>query len=166
MSPYKYKTYDTIKLNESPTASYFTYNNRSYGYSYLYFTSFYNSKIENGYFNNCVFSGGTISSGNFFNCKIYDATIESGSFYNCTINSNTLWYYGIWFGSGSTSFGPNIWYNGIWNEGVFSGKTWISGIFNTGVFQESIWVNGIFNGGNSIYKLNSDPSFVNSFWSG
>jgi hypothetical protein len=166
VNPYKYQSSNVVStVQPTPTTSYFTYNNKSFGYSYLYFTKFYNSKIENGYYSNCIISGGTITSGNFVNCNIYDATVQSGSFVNCTINPNTTWYYGIWFGSGSTSFGPSVWYNGVWNEGLFSGKTWMTGIFNAGVFRDSVWKNGIFNGGGSMFYTNNG-NFINSFWSG
>jgi hypothetical protein len=165
VNPYKYKSYDSIRANESLTTSHFTYNNKAFGYSYLYYTKFYNSLIDNGYYNNCIISGGTITNGDFINCNIYDASIISGTFVNCTINPNSIWYYGTWYGSGSTTFGPSVWNNGIWNEGVFSGKTWMTGIFNAGIFRESIWVNGIFNGGNSVFYPN-DMNFINNYWSG
>ena len=165
VNPYKYKPYQDIKSNESLTSSYFTYNNKSYGYTYLYNTNLYNCRIDNGYYKNCMISGGTIYGGDFIECQIYDAIILSGSFINSTINPTSQWYYGIWFGSGLTSFGPNVWYNGVWNEGLFSGKTWMTGIFNAGKFTDSLWVNGIFNGGGSIF-LSGQDNFVNSFWSG
>ena len=166
MSPYKYNSTNIIQPNQNLTSSYFTYNNNSFGYSYLYFSKLFNSRIDNGYYNNCIISGGTITNGNFTNCTIYDTEIQSGSFINCTINSNCNWYYGIWSGSGITSFGPSVWYNGVWNEGIFSGKTWVSGIFNSGVFTDSLWVSGIFNGGGSIFNPNNQENFKNSYWSG
>lgn len=164
INPYKYKAFNASVQNS--TTSFFTYNNNSFGYSYINYMKLYNSKIENGYFTNCVISGSTILGGNFTNCKIYNSSIQSGLFTNCDIDSNSIWYYGTWVGSGATSFGPVIWYNGIWNDGVFSGKTWMSGIFNAGVFVDSLWVNGIFNGGGSIYNTTNQENFKNSYWSG
>lgn len=165
INPYKYKPTNIIQSNQSLTNSYFTYNNKLFGYSYLYNTNIYNTIIDNGYYQNCVISGGTLYGGTFTNCNLYDVQIQSGSFTNCTINPNSTWYYGIWYGSGTTTFGPNVWNNGIWNEGIFSGKTWISGIFNAGWFTHSVWVTGIFNGGSSPFVTNQD-NFNNSYWSG
>ena len=164
-SPYKYTT-TPIQRTDSPVSSYFSYNNNSFGYTYINYKTFYNSLINNGYYNTCIFSGGTITGGYFNNCNFYDVLVQSGNFTNCNINANSVWYYGTWSGSGTTCFGPNIWYNGIWNEGIFSGKTWVTGIFNGGIFEDSYWYAGIFNGGYSIFNPSNDENFIRSYWSG
>lgn len=162
-TPYKYNNSNNqIKI---PVTSYFTPNNKEYGYTYIFYTKFLNSIINNGYYTNCTFSGGTINNGYFVNCKLYNLIVLSGNFINCNINSNSSWYYGIWYGSGSTCFGPSTWYNGIWNEGIFDGKTWLNGVFNGGMFKNSIWENGTFNGGTSIFNPNNNSNFTNSTWS-
>jgi len=169
-SPYKYKDFSSVSRTDSPVTSYFTYNNNSFGYTYINFTKFYNSIINNGFYTNCIFSGGTIYGGGFDRCDFYDVEVQSGDFTNCNINANSIWHYGIWYGSGSTYFGPgtptNPWYNGIWNEGIFSGKTWVTGIFNSGMFEDSVWLGGTFNGGGSIFNPNGDENFKNSYWTG
>jgi len=165
INPYKYKDFydNTVK---NPVTSFFTYNNKEYGYTYVNYTNFYNSKINNGYYKYCTFSGGTIYNGNFVECEFIDVSVQSGSFVNCTINDASTWYYGIWYGSGVTAFGPNTWYNGIWNEGIFSGKTWVTGIFNGGIFEDSTWINGIFNGGSQSKFDDGYANFRRSYWSG
>ena len=167
INPYKYKGYIYDPKTENPVTSYYTKNNNLYGYTYISYTRFFDSIISNGYYSNCIFSGGTIYNGNFINCDFKGLTVESGNFINSTIDDKSTWKNGIWYGSGTTTgFGPSIWYNGIWNEGVFSGKTWVTGIFNNGIFNESNWINGIFNGTKSIFKSSdSDSDFSFSTWS-
>jgi len=167
INPYKYKKYDYNIKTENPVTSYYTKNNNLYGYTYISYTKFFCSIINNGYYSNCTFSGGTIYNGNFINCDFKGLTVEYGNFINCNIDNKSIWKYGIWYGSGlTTNFGPNIWYNGIWNEGVFNGKTWVTGIFNNGIFEYSTWLGGIFNGNSSIFKDPDDPDFSFSNWSG
>lgn len=150
-------------------------NNNNNGYSYIgcensISSNIYITNIESGIYYNGVFNGSNhiISGGYFEECVISDYIITGGYFKNCTVENNCIWSYGTWeydigedyslLSEESQKFGPSVWYDGIWNNGIFgyfnSSKTWLNGIFNDGYFYRSNWTGGTFN----------DGTFVDSQW--
>lgn len=152
--PYIYAGVQTLNQDPTPVSSYFSYNNKNYGYNYVYYNKIRESEINIGYYNNCTIINCNIAGGYFTNCIISGCTIKGGVFYNSPLDQNCTWLYGIWSGG---TFPLSVWYDGIWNGGVFgSGKDWRNGIFNDGSFSGSTWRNGYFQGG----------SMWGSTWSG
>ena len=179
---------------------YYNYNNNGFGVSYFYNTNIIKSDIQNGYFSNCHVTGdfkvpNTIYGGYFSNSTICDSShrynIYGGEYKDTNIGTLVNWYNGIWDGGGI--FGPYIWRNGTWNQGLFSNPDWYNGIFNGGnmvntTFHEGTvnggtlehvtWLDGVFNSGNFTKKgvwyqgrFNSNLSlnlsiFDNSTWMG
>lgn len=152
--PYQYRSEVISNFDQTPSTSYYTYNNNNYGYNYIYNNSFEYGIIDNGNFENCTFKYLEINNGIFKNCTFSGCTINNGEFTNCTVDIDSCWFYGQWNG-GNIDLRKNDWINGIWNSGDFpSGKKlngdtirWKNGTFNSGNFTESNWMDGTFQGG-------------------
>ena len=142
--PYIYKGVNALNQDPTPVSSYYTNNNNTYGYNYIYYNDLRECTIDNGYYDHCNVSDCTINGGTFTNCSIFGSTINGGIFYKSPLDTNCLWFYGTWSGG---TFTQDVWYNGIWNGGDFVGKDWRDGIFNNGHFSGSTWRTGLFNNG-------------------
>lgn len=158
-------------------------NNNNYTYGYNFVGNYnkksylYNSDIENGNFINININSDKkrkILNGFFENCNISNYEINGGYFLNCLIQSSCTWNNGTFDNINGEDFKPEIWENGSWIRGNFSGKTWENGTFNgndDSKFIDSKWTEGTFN--NGIFE-NSDWEsgnfnrgiFQNSYWSG
>lgn len=151
--PYVYKGTYTLNQDPTPVSSYYTNNNKNYGYNYIYYNHLHNCQIDNGYYDNCVLTECIINGGSFTNSEIKNSTINGGIFYNTFLDSDCYWFNGIWSGG---TFTQDIWYNGVWKSGSFIGKEWRDGVFNNGIFSGSTWRTGLF----------QDGTMSNSIWSG
>lgn len=143
-----------------------------------------------------LWEDGTFNNGQFYNSNWYDGIFNNGKFYkslwydgnwqNGTLGDKNLSNTDTWFIGGSWSNGvvenaivgstiSNVdWYDGTFNNGVFTGGatsqgTWNTGIFNGGDFSGyAKWKNGEFNGGKflSIYgaTLSTTTASSNFSW--
>jgi hypothetical protein len=117
-----------------------------------------------------IWYGGDFNGGEF--AKL--AKWKNGNFNGGKFNS----YYG-WTFSGSTNSQHYGWENGNFNGGEFgnanyaTNSIWFDGVFNDGIFQGRVWNSGIFNKGKflggatwspRIFESNFVNSFTNSFY--
>lgn len=137
------------------------FNNYTYGYNFISYinsnnvNNLFNCEIENGNFINTNIINKenekkTIPNGKFENCYISNYIIKGGYYLNCIIESDCKWENGTFENNNGEDFKPEIWYDGKWLYGNFSGKTWKNGIFNgrkDTLFIDSIWEDGLFNTG-------------------
>lgn len=135
--------------------------------------SWQNGIFENGEFLKSDWEDGILNDGKFYYSKFYGGTINGGIIGDVSINtSDTKIYSGdinyttvenAEITSDTTIGYGTHWYNGIFNNGIFTTSTnstsiWYNGIFNGGDFKNKAkWKDGIFNGGKfySTYGYNS-----------
>jgi hypothetical protein len=138
----------------------------------------YSGKFNNGLFTSngttqsaqSIWHGGEFNGGEF--TKL--AKWKNGNFNGGQFDS----YYG-WTFSGLTDSQYYGWENGNFNGGKFgnanyaTNSIWFNGVFNDGIFQGRVWNDGIFNKGRfiggatwspRIYENNFVNSFTNSFY--
>jgi len=166
--PYSYKGIDISNQDPTPSSSYYSRNNSTYGYNYVYNMVFRECKIDNGYFENCTFTDCILNGGFFGNSQVFNCEIYGGTFSETPIDINSTWINGTWSGG---TFLPTIWYNGTWNAGDLGGIEWRNGVFNGGTITGSTWIKGIFQDGLMDYCTWIDGTFnggviQHSIWSG
>jgi hypothetical protein len=176
--PSKYSDeYKSLKRSILSDGIQITDNNFSFGYNYIGYENnennyVFNSDIFKGNFYDTVIStdsNNIIHSGYFKNCIIKNYTILGGEFIDCIIDENCNWNptnteSAIFDNSNGSDFKPDIWKNGVWYKGDFSGKTWEDGQFegnsNT-LFIDSIWEDGVFTNGIISASTWKDGTFSN-----
>jgi len=166
--PYTYKGANISNQDPTPVSSYYSKNNKNYGYNYTRNTNFWESTIDNGYYDHCVLKDCILNGGYYNNCELHNCEIYGGDYINTPIDLYSKWLNGNWSGG---TFTPKVWYNGVWNGGNLEGIEWRNGVFNGGTISGSTWLNGMFQGGvmnNCVWTTGvfNNGLIKNSTWNG